>query len=282
MISTKPRDVVARRQNRRLHDHRNDPSVGVVARDIENQFHSFNRPFLMLRLLDHYDRLDLRPLIYMASYLMLNTVGTILEADYSVEMDTGSAQGNPLSSLFAQFLFQPVLDKTREHFGEYDYILAMDRSHLRILRNMAPTDAKARAWARSASAEMHSSFQALRNICGMNCGIRVKLHERPAALDADIARIAELWNDGFSRFGGPWLAGSAFTGVDAFFAPVAFRAQSYGLSFGPAGDTYVKRMLEHRPMRDWYEAGLAETWREPGHEAELKQFGTWTADLRAG
>ncbi len=33
---------------------------------------------------------------------------------------------------------------TREHFGEYDYILAMDRSHLRILRNMAPTDAKAR------------------------------------------------------------------------------------------------------------------------------------------
>jgi protein-tyrosine phosphatase len=33
---------------------------------------------------------------------------------------------------------------TREHFGEYDYILAMDRGHLRILRQMAPEGAKAR------------------------------------------------------------------------------------------------------------------------------------------
>ena len=32
----------------------------------------------------------------------------------------------------------------REHFDEYDYILAMDRTHLRILRNMAPQAAKAR------------------------------------------------------------------------------------------------------------------------------------------
>jgi len=33
---------------------------------------------------------------------------------------------------------------TREDFERYDYILAMDRGHLRILRNMAPRDAKAR------------------------------------------------------------------------------------------------------------------------------------------
>jgi protein-tyrosine phosphatase len=33
---------------------------------------------------------------------------------------------------------------TREDFERYDYMLAMDRGHLRILRNMAPTDAKAR------------------------------------------------------------------------------------------------------------------------------------------
>jgi glutathione S-transferase len=144
-----------------------------------------------------------------------------------------------------------------------------------------PADAKARAWARCAAAEMHSGFQTLRNMCGMSCGIRVKLHDRPEALEKDIARIGELWSDGFSRFGGPWLAGKAFSAVDAFFAPVAFRAQSYGLSFGNVGDAYVKRLLDHPPMREWYEAGLAETWREAGHEDELKQFGTWTADLRA-
>ena len=33
---------------------------------------------------------------------------------------------------------------TREHFGEYDYILAMDRGHLRILRQMQPPGARAK------------------------------------------------------------------------------------------------------------------------------------------
>ena len=33
---------------------------------------------------------------------------------------------------------------TREHFREFDYILAMDRGHLRILKQMAPAGAKAR------------------------------------------------------------------------------------------------------------------------------------------
>src|SRR5690349_598092 len=33
---------------------------------------------------------------------------------------------------------------TREHFHEYDFILAMDRTHLRALRGMAPEGARAR------------------------------------------------------------------------------------------------------------------------------------------
>src|SRR5690606_22390038 len=94
------------------------------------------------------------------------------------------------------------------------------------------SDTRARAWSRSAAAEMHSSFGALRNICGMNCGIRVALRERPPALERDLARIGELWNEGLSRFGGPFLAGGGVTAVDAFYAPVVFRAQTYGLEFG--------------------------------------------------
>ena len=39
-----------------------------------------------------------------------------------------------------------------------------------------PSDARARAWARSAAAEMHSSFTALRNTCPMSCGVRVQPH----------------------------------------------------------------------------------------------------------
>jgi protein-tyrosine phosphatase len=39
---------------------------------------------------------------------------------------------------------QRAMQVSPEHFHEYDYILAMDRGHLRILRKMAPEDAKAR------------------------------------------------------------------------------------------------------------------------------------------
>eukprot|EP01038_Epipyxis_sp_PR26KG_P001742 gene1742-2467_t len=38
-----------------------------------------------------------------------------------------------------------------------------------------PTDPTARAWARSACAEMHAGFSTLRNLCSMNCGLRVRL-----------------------------------------------------------------------------------------------------------
>ncbi len=145
-----------------------------------------------------------------------------------------------------------------------------------------PDDAAARAWARCAAAEMHSSFSTLRDVCPMNCGVRVRLTERPAALERDIARIGELWNEGLSRFGGPYLAGDAFTGVDAFFAPVVYRAQSFDLDFGGQAASYFERMLAEPAMYWWYEAALKESWREPGHEAEVVQYGKLTADYRTG
>src|SRR5262249_35823818 len=46
-------------------------------------------------------------------------------------------------------------------------------------------EARARAFGRSASAEMHSGFSTLRNICSMNCGIRVRLNQQPPALLSD-------------------------------------------------------------------------------------------------
>ena len=39
---------------------------------------------------------------------------------------------------------QRAMQVRREHFHEFDYILAMDRGHLRLLRSMAPQDARAR------------------------------------------------------------------------------------------------------------------------------------------
>jgi glutathione S-transferase len=144
-----------------------------------------------------------------------------------------------------------------------------------------PQEARARAWARCAAAEMHSSFGELRNRCSMSCGIRVQLHEQPPALLKDVARIDELWNEGLKRFGGPFLAGANFTAVDAFFAPVAFRAQTYQLAFGKESTDYMKRLLTLSSMQAWYTAALAEPWREVAHEDEVKRMGEYLQDFRA-
>jgi glutathione S-transferase len=144
-----------------------------------------------------------------------------------------------------------------------------------------PKDAVARAWARSAAAEMHSGFNELRNRCSMSCGVRLRLKEFPAALERDIARLGDLWQDGFDRFGGPFLAGAAFTAVDAFYAPVAFRVQTYDLTLSPAAARYVERMLDLSAMREWYAAGLKETLRDQPHEEEMRQMATVLEDLRA-
>ena len=143
-----------------------------------------------------------------------------------------------------------------------------------------PMDPAARAFARCAAAEMHSGFAELRSRCSMSCGQRVRLREKPAALLRDIARIGALWQEGLRRFGGPYLAGKTFTGVDAFFAPVAFRIQNYGLELERATADYAQRLLALPSMRDWYAAALREKFRDEPHEQEIQQMGTVLEDRR--
>jgi glutathione S-transferase len=144
-----------------------------------------------------------------------------------------------------------------------------------------PADSGARAWARCAAAEMHSGFGALRGTCTMNCGLRIRLREVSPALKCNLDRISELWNEGLDRFGGPWLAGAHFTAIDAFYAPVAFRVQTYDLHLGGVANPYAGRLLALQSMQDWYAAALKETWREKAHEAEALEVGTVVQDLRA-
>lgn len=145
-----------------------------------------------------------------------------------------------------------------------------------------PDDAAARAWARCAAAEMHAGFSVLRNVCSMNVGLRVRLHATSPALARDVGRIGELFADGLARFGGPFLGGARFSAVDAFFAPVAFRVQTYGLVLPEPGAAYAARMLDLPGMREWEADALAEDFREPGHEAEALAAGVVLEDRRAG
>lgn len=143
-----------------------------------------------------------------------------------------------------------------------------------------PEAAAARAWARSACAEMHAGFGALRQTCTMNCGLRIRLHAWPAEVKADWQRVEALWAEGLQRFGGPFLAGDRFTAVDAFFAPLALRAQTYSPELSESAQTCVQRMLALPGMRRWYEQALAETWRDEPHEADARGKGEWLEDLR--
>lgn len=138
----------------------------------------------------------------------------------------------------------------------------------------------ARAWAQCAVSEMHSGFSALRTICSMTVGQRIRLHAVPAELERDLDRIRELFEQGLESFGGPWLAGSAFTAADAFYAPVAFRLRGYGLDLGPAVAAWLDLLLDHPAMREWEEGALAETRRDEPHEQEILHHGSVIADYR--
>ncbi len=169
-----------------------------------------------------------------------------------------------------------LLDGTRTVWDSLGIVLYLAERHAGVW----PVDEDARAWAQSASAEMHGGFGALRNAYTMNVGVRVAPAPPSDALARQIARLGELWAEGLARFGGPWLAGEAFTAVDAFYAPVAFRVRTYGIDVGEAGAAWVARLLAHPAMREWEDAALAESWREVSHEDELAAAGSLLADYR--
>lgn len=168
-----------------------------------------------------------------------------------------------------------LLDEGRTVYDSLGITLYLADRH----EGVWPADPDGRAWAQCAVAEMHSGFAALRSDCTMNVGVRVTPKPPSGALRLDVARIRELFAEGLSRFGGPFLAGASFTAVDAFFAPVAFRIRTYGLEAG-AGQAWVDHMLAHPAMLDWEQQALAESWREESHEAELAAAGAITADYR--
>jgi len=125
---------------------------------------------------------------------------------------------------------------------------------------MWPGDPAARAWARSVAAEMHSGFSTLRNEMAMCIRERVDVQPWSPGLVRDIARVTDIWNEGRGRFaqGGPYLCG-AYSLADAFYAPVAFRFRTYGVT--PEGDAgaYLQAALQHPFVREWESAALAET-----------------------
>lgn len=197
---------------------------------------------------------------------------------------------------FKEFITPFSPDSNRETFGEFSPTATVPCLHhedivvwdsLAIVEYLAdnhsgvwPSESKTRAWARSATAEMHSGFSTLRSNCGMIVGIRVELNEISTTLEQDIKRIDELWSDGLNQFSGPFLAGDSFTAVDAFYAPVVYRVRTYNLQLSQPSQDYVEMMLKNSSMQKWEQAALAEPWIDQEHDDEVRSFGAITEDFR--
>jgi glutathione S-transferase len=126
--------------------------------------------------------------------------------------------------------------------------------------DMWPADPRARAWARSISAEMHAGFSTLRSQMTMCIRERVDVRPWSEALAADIARVIRIFDESRRRFGagGAFLCGR-FSIADCFYAPVAFRFRTYDVRTEGTARAYVEALLGHPFVREWEQAALAET-----------------------
>lgn len=126
-------------------------------------------------------------------------------------------------------------------------------------KHLWPIDPKARAVARSVSAEMHSGFQNLRNLWPMNFS-REGMRHLTYGIDDDIRRIADIWENARREHGagGPFLFGG-FSIADAMYAPVVSRFATYGPVNLPSRAQEWFAMMRALPaMREWGEGAQAE------------------------
>lgn len=124
-------------------------------------------------------------------------------------------------------------------------------------KGLWPSDAAARAHARSVSAELHSGFTELRGRMPMNCramGRKVAISD---ALGADIDRVLAIWSDCHKRYDGDWLFGT-FSIADAMYAPVVLRFRTYGINLPESAYVFAKRVLESPAMQEWLAAAETE------------------------
>ncbi len=100
-----------------------------------------------------------------------------------------------------------------------------------------PDDIKLRARGRAISCEMHSGFASLRRAMNHNLRARASRTPQSDAIDADIARVLDIWQASLSSSGGPFLLGT-FSIADCMYFPVAARFRTYGVRLPDFAQAY--------------------------------------------
>jgi glutathione S-transferase len=122
-----------------------------------------------------------------------------------------------------------------------------------------PNDLSTRAIGRSAAAEMHSGFPAIRNELPMNCKTDLKLPLTSAG-HSEVDRVEALWTELREEFSsyGPWLLGE-FSILDAMFAPMVIRFSSYQVDMNEHCERYMDHLLSDPYIEQWRREGKEET-----------------------
>jgi len=122
-----------------------------------------------------------------------------------------------------------------------------------------PKDTAARAQARSACAQMHAGFFAMRGNMPFDLSRDAPLASTPDDVQADIQRMLALWAEcrAAATDIGPFLFGGA-TLADAFFAPIAVRLRTYQVKLPAADEAYVEAIYQWPAFKAWQKAGLEE------------------------
>ncbi|BCJ91147.1 glutathione S-transferase [Terrihabitans soli] len=130
-----------------------------------------------------------------------------------------------------------------------------------------PADPKARAVARSISAEMHSGFVPLRKLCTMNLRRHYPGFELNDEVRDNIQRIDTIFAETRAQYGknGPFLFGE-WTAADAMYAPVVTRFKTYDVKLSAPSQAYCETVLATPGMKEWYAAAEAEPWTLPQYE----------------
>lgn len=130
-----------------------------------------------------------------------------------------------------------------------------------------PEDAKLRARGRAISCEMHSGFGALRSSMDMNLRARTKHTPKSPEIDADVARVLDIWRASLESSGGPFLLGQ-FSIADCMFFPVATRFRTYGVALPEYAQAY-REALFALPFVKELEALAQATPAIPEYDAAL-------------
>jgi glutathione S-transferase len=134
-------------------------------------------------------------------------------------------------------------------------------------RGVWPADPVARAFARSACAEIHAGFRDLRAKMPMNIRSSHPGKGMTPEVRVNVDRIERLWREARARFGGggDFLFGR-FSAADAMFAPVVMRFATYAVELRPEAARYCAAVRAAPGVRAWVEGALDETEFVPEDE----------------